>query len=736
MMNKKIIKGALFIIAMILCINVSAKNKVIASRGDFASRFLIVVDNDTYNASKREITEYKKVLENEGLGVNILIGKWSNPDVLRSEIRELYMKKPVMEGAVFVGNIPVVRVQNFQHSTTAFKMDEEKFPIEEASVTSDRFYDDLDLVFELIKQDENAPHIFYYKIKESSPQVISSDFYSARMLPPTDMGEDPNILLKRYLQKVIAAHKENNPLDRLVIFNGHGYNSDCLTAWQNEQFAIKEQIPLAFKNSKGNGFYNFRQDPFMKFRLFEKMQQNETDLFVFHEHGAFDTQYINGEYPAPNELEKSGPLNVMSISLRNTYRRYKGERAVRFKADVIKEYGFTEEFFNKERLDSLRVSDSLFAASFNIVLKDLPKVKMQPKISIFDACYNGSFHQPGYIAGYHVFGNGNTIVAQGNTVNVLQDKWSLELVGMLAEGARAGFWQKEFQYLESHMIGDPTYYFYSEGAKELNHRLAKYPGDTAKWRDYLNSDNINRQALAIKQISKSDDKNLSAELLTIFKESRHYSVRMEAFKRLIETRDNNAIEAVRLGLDDSYELIRRFAARYAAYYGDDLFIAPLVHTILFSNESQRVQYAAQSSLQMFDAPKVVNEIMRQVNASNITDKESTIKSFSQYYIRQESSQERALKSIKDKKEKFDTRMSAVRGLRNYNNHKQVSSLLEVLKDNSDDNKIRVALAEALGWFKLSIHRDAIYEILQTVNRDSSSSEQLKLETLQSLERLK
>jgi len=736
MMNKKIIKGALFIIAMILCINVSAKNKVIASRGDFASRFLIVVDNDTYNASKHEITEYKKVLENEGLGVNILIGKWSNPDVLRSEIRELYMKKPVMEGAVFVGNIPVVRVQNFQHSTTAFKMDEEKFPIEEASVTSDRFYDDLDLEFELIKQDENAPHIFYYKIKESSPQVISSDFYSARMLPPTDMEVDPNILLKRYLQKVIAAHKERNPLDRLVIFNGHGYNSDCLTAWQNEQFAIKEQIPLAFKSSKGNGFYNFRQDPFMKFRLFEKMQQSGTDLFIFHEHGAFDTQYINGEYPAPNELEKSGPLNVMSISLRNTYRRYKGERAERFKADVIKEYGFTEEFFNKERLDSLRVSDSLFAASFNIVLNDLPKIKMQPKISIFDACYNGSFHQPGYIAGYHVFGNGNTIVAQGNTVNVLQDKWSLELVGMLAEGARAGFWQKEFQYLESHMIGDPTYYFYSEGAKELNHRLAKYPGDTAKWRDYLNSDNINRQVLAIKQISKSDDKNLSAELLTIFKESRHYSVRMEAFKRLIETRDNNAIEAVRLGLDDSYELIRRFAARYAAYYGDDLLIAPLVHTILFSNESQRVQYAAQSSLQMFEAPNVVNEIMRQVNASNITDKESTIKSFSQYYIRQESSQERALKSIKDKKEKFETRMSAVRGLRNYNNHKQVSSLLQVLKDNSDDNKIRVALAEALGWFKLSIHRDAIYEALQTVNRDSSSSEQLKLETLQSLERLK
>jgi len=736
MMNKKNIKGALFIIAMILCINVSAKNKVIASRGDFASRFLIVVDNDTYNGAKREITEYKKVLENEGLGVIILIGKWSNPDVLRSEIRELYLKKPVMEGAVFVGNIPIVRVQNFQHATTAFKMDEAKFPIEEASVTSDRFYDDLDLEFEMITQDPGNPLIYYYKLKESSPQVIMSDFYSARMLPPSDMGTDQITLLKRYLGKVVAAHKENNPLDRLVIFNGHGYNSDCLTAWQNEQFAIKEQIPLAFKSSKGNGFYNFRQDPFMKFRLFEKLQQSETDLFIFHEHGDFDTQYINGDFPAPNELEKTGPLDVMSISLRNSYRKYKGERAERFKADVIKEYRFTEEFFNQQRLDSLKVSDSLFAASFNIVLKDLPKIKMQPKISIFDACYNGSFHKPGYIAGYHVFGNGNTIVAQGNTVNVLQDKWSLELVGMLAEGARAGFWQKEFQYLESHLIGDPTYHFYTDGAREINNKLAQYPGEAAKWIDYLNSDNINRQTLAIKQISKSDDKSLSTELLKIFKGSSQYSVRMEVLKRLIEIRDCNAIEAVRLGLDDPYELIRRFSARYAAYYGDDLFIAPLVNTILFSNESQRVQYAAQSSLQMFDAVKVTEEIERQVNASNISDKRGAIENFSRYFTRQEASQEKALKSIQNKQEKFDTRMLAVRNLRNFNNHKQVSSLLEVLKDSSDDNKIRVALAEALGWFTLSIHRDAIYKALETVHRDKSSSEQLKLETLQSLERLK
>ena len=38
-----------------------------------------------------------------------------------------------------------MRLRNFQHGTTAFKMNEKEFPIEESSVTSDRFYDDLDL---------------------------------------------------------------------------------------------------------------------------------------------------------------------------------------------------------------------------------------------------------------------------------------------------------------------------------------------------------------------------------------------------------------------------------------------------------------------------------------------------------------------------------------------------------------------------------------------------------------
>ncbi|MDD2420355.1 MAG: HEAT repeat domain-containing protein, partial [Bacteroidales bacterium] len=290
---KKIIL-LLFVILMGLPLLTVAAERIIPQAGKFDTRFLIVIDSKSFDQAQSEVMAYKKVLEEQGLGAVVMIGDWDSPDDLKKDILKIYKKKPVMEGVVFVGDIPVVRVRNFQHATTAFKMNETEFPIEESSVTSDRFYDDLDLEFEFLSVDEKNPRHFYYKLKESSPQVIESEFYSARMMPPGDMGVDVYELLRRYLRKVVLAHSEVNYADNIKFFNGHGYNFDCLTVWQNQQFAIKEQFPEAFVSSRGNAFYNFRQDPFMKFKLMERMQKQGTDLFVFHEHGAFDTQYING----------------------------------------------------------------------------------------------------------------------------------------------------------------------------------------------------------------------------------------------------------------------------------------------------------------------------------------------------------------------------------------------------------------------------------------------------------
>lgn len=748
MMKMKKIKTIAIGYLLATFFTLAATARLIPENGRFDTRFLIVIDSKSYEEATEEVLAYKAVLEEEGLGAVVMIGDWDNPETLREEIRRIYRRKPVMEGAVFIGDIPVVRLRNFQHATTAFKMNEKAFPIVESSVTSDRFYDDLDLVFRFHSVDDRNPRHFYYELTERSPQMIESEFYSARMLPPTDMGEDTYELLRRYLRKVVEAHREDNYADNIRIFNGHGYNSDCLTAWHNQQFAIREQFTEAFRTADGNAFYNFRQDPFMKYRLYERLQAPGTDLFVFHEHGAFDTQYINGAYPAPNQLGMNregatGPLEILSASLRNSYRRYSGERREAFVKKAMGDYALLPGFFAPERLDSTRVSDSLLAAGNNILLADLRGLRPQPRITILDACYNGSFHQPGYVAGYHIFADGNTVVAQGNTVNVLQDKWSMELIGMLAEGARIGFWQKEIQTLESHLIGDPTYRLTpgtaadnrAADATKLNRDLALNRHKNKVWQNYLRSDNPTLQSLALKMLSHHPPKKYPELLLRTLKESSYYSVRMQALQRILYSADKHLTEALLLALDDPYELIRRNGARFAGYHGDERLIAPLVESVLFSDESQRVQYAAQGSLPMFSLEKIREEIGRQTAGSNLTKSDEVAVKMTAYFESQAKRYDRYLGVMQDTTVEPKDRISAIRFLRNYNNHRQVPALLTLLKNQGDDTEVRIVLAEALGWFRWSMQKETIVEALKEVGKNKATPQELRDEIEQSLIRL-
>lgn len=65
-----------------------------------------------------------------------------------------------LEGAVFIGDIPIPMIRKAQHMTSAFKMDEEKSPRLDSSVPSDRFYDDFDLKFDYLGQDTTSALFF------------------------------------------------------------------------------------------------------------------------------------------------------------------------------------------------------------------------------------------------------------------------------------------------------------------------------------------------------------------------------------------------------------------------------------------------------------------------------------------------------------------------------------------------------------------------------------------------
>ncbi|MDD3201411.1 MAG: HEAT repeat domain-containing protein [Bacteroidales bacterium] len=709
----------------------ASKVNIVKCNPKAATSFAIFVDNATYNACKAEIDAYRDVLQAEGLGTYILSSDWNTPEEVKAQIVKLSKSSPILEGMVFIGDIPVVRVRQGQHMTTAFKMNENTFPMVESSVTSDRFYDDLHLTFEYICQDSlNARH-FYYNLTEEGAQRLNPNFYSARMLVPADFVGDKMEVMKKYLTKVVAAHKEINPLDNFIFFAGHGYNSDCLTVWRQQPIIFKEYFPGAFTKASGNKFYNFRQDNYMKFTLFTEVQRPETDVFMFSEHGAPDTQYINGDYPAQT-LEDD--IVQLKRSLRNTYKRYKSpEKRAQFAREASQEYHLDSAMFSPEALQAEALGDSIAKADINIVLKDIEKLKTGARVTIFNACYNGSFHESGYVAGYHIFNDGKNVVAQGNTVNVLQDKWADQLIGYLSLGVRIGFWQKEVCYLEAHLIGDPTFRFApitvdDITAEELSLALANQSyiefgakknegvGGTSYWKEMLHAPASIHRASAVKQLSELNALS-SADLAEIYFSESSWIVRLQTLMAIAPFADENTRRVIVKALDDPYEMVRRQACHLAGKMGDSSFIEPLIAIEQHSHEVIRAQYAANGALGIFN---VVD--MPQEYASSKAVARSAKRVEGQVAV------------IMDKTADPEERESAMRFIRNNPLHWKVDQFLSIVSDSSESESMRLIMTEALGWFDISIERDRIIESLNKCLAEQQLTPRLRREMKKTIKR--
>ncbi len=665
--------------------------------------FAIFIDNASYTACKAEVDAYRDQLVSEGLNALVLSGDWATPEQVKARIASLARKKPALEGMVFIGDIPVVRVRQGQHMTTAFKMNENTFPMIESSVTSDRYYDTPSLDFEFFDRD-SLGH-FYYNLTEKGAQHVQPAWYSGRILVPADYPGDHQAVLRRYLQKVVAAHKqvqdEGNPLDHFLFFAGHGYNSDCLTVWRQQPLLFREYFPAAFKQSSGNHFYNFRQDPYMKFKLFTELQRPQTDVFLFSEHGAPETQYINGSYPA------SGlPENIVDLkrALRSYYQRLEArrghEKAEEFAAEACAEYHFDRSIFSPEAMAAEAAGDSTAKADVNISLEDLEKVHTNARFVILNACYNGSFHEPGYVAGYHIFGEGACIAAQGNTVNVLQDKWADQLLGQLALGERLGTWQKEFCWLESHLIGDPTY------------RFTPVADDAAALEAVQRAASLKHRAEA--------GKMTSAELRSVFESDPSWIVRRQALQAIEPFADENAVQVILRGFDDPFEAIRRESCHAAGRIGDPRFIVPLIKIETESDEVIRAQYAANSALSQFNPADMPADYAASKRMQRVTKRN-----------------EEQMQLILDKTADPTDREFAIRSLRNYPMHWRVDALLKMVSDPTDNEDLRIVMAEALGWFCHSIERDKIAAALNDcLAHDKSLSPRLRREMAKAVKRIR
>ncbi|MBR5398444.1 MAG: HEAT repeat domain-containing protein [Bacteroidales bacterium] len=752
----------LAIVSVCLAATVSAQNiKLEKPTSKKGNTFAIVIDNGTYEACKPQVYAYRDALQDDGLKTYILRGDWENPMQIREELKKLYKKAKNFEGIVLIGDIPVAMVRNAQHMTTAFKMDEDKFDRNESSVGSDRFYDDLHLDFEYLGQDTVDTDFFYYNLKTDCAQHLNPTYYSARIKYPAELGGDKYEAIAIFLEKVVAAKKTGEDLDNIVTFAGHGYNSDCLITWLDESVTLEENFQFVKNSSRNLKQLNFRHEDYMKYRLFDELQRPEVDAIFFNEHGSIDKQHIS-ELPAQETPQDyvnkyrhgwgwdAGPYDILSKEVAKRKKAGMSDDdanayAKRLIDTLCTDFHVTPKFFDDWWKTQNMTPEERKAANEKakedrrliiIDLKDLKGFNPQPYFVMFNACYNGSFHRKGNISGYYIFGNGRTVVCQGNTVNVLQDKWTYECVGIISLGARIGEYNRLVATLEGHLIGDPTFHFNSGADFDFKGVIAANRTNAAYWRSQLDNPYPAVQNVAMRMLRDLNQIS-SEEILQKMKDSKFGTVRMECLTLLSRMDNDHFVEALKLGLKDRYEVVRRRAADLCGRNGDPRVMETMMDVFVNYPEAKRVNYNISTNFlnvnhqALKDALEKVKPSMTYLNNDEVVDEVS--KSIARNQKRYEST----VKEIFDKSAKEGERISDIRMTRNYNLHEAIPQFLEALTDKDNSLKVKLNIAEALGWYIYSYRKQEIIDGCQKILAEISDLEpELRAELTQTINRLK
>ena len=220
---------------------------------------------------------------------------------------------------------------------------------------------------------------------------------------------------------------------------------------------------------------------------------------------------------------------------------------------------------------------------------------------------------------------------------------------------------------------------------------------------------------------------MSPRLLTVFQSSSFNSVRMEALKLLSRYANEDFVEAIRLGLYDAYELIRRNAAIYAGKCGDPRLAEAVVDVLLNQPESQRVNYILQGALMLlpekqgagvyFAKEENTSQLMQQLN-KDVADNVQT------------------LAMLQDARSPQKKQISVIRYVRNYPRHANIDAYLSIIENASQAEEVRVNMAEALGWFNYSYRKNEIRQALENMLKRDQMPGKVKLEVEQTINRLK
>ena len=680
--------------------------------------FAVIIDSHTLEKCAPQVAEYKKTIESEGLPTFIVSAKWESPEQVKEVLQKLYRENN-LEGTVFIGDVPVAMIMKAQFMTSAYKMDERKYPLEEVAVPSDRFYDDFDLKFNKIADSTKGLHHFYELAPDSTP-YIECDIYSARIRPQKSNGCGCK-QIAAYLEKAVREHKADNRFDQFVSYTGHGSYSNSITAWRAERQIVNEQFGDVFKKDGEARYLRYSMEDYMKPYVIKELRRPDVDFMVFHEHGDWFRMYLSG---APEDQK---PADYLHTYIRSMARRNPDRIKTR-----LEEWGLDSTWMADYKDPEAIKADSLRDLQEGIILEEINDIAPNARMVIFDACYNGDYRHDDFIAGKFIMAKGSCVVGFANSVNVLQDKSAFDLLGLLGDGVRVGLWAQHINILESHLIGDPTFHFAAEpGSEDLNKVIPIK--DNAYWATRLDDENPEIQNMAEIKLFEGDYPGISDILLNKFKDSPYAVVRYNSLRLLERINDNNYREALKLAATDSFEYIRRIAVTRMGQVGDEQFLPYLVGAYVNDIHATRIVFQGTQALLCFDEAKAEDAIAEYFQDRRYYNAEKDRNAL--LTLVKDNPGKSSIESITNKEKKSGWRVSYIQFLRNRQYHQNLAQCLKVMEDPEDDVFIRTLMAESLAWWRLSYRKQDIIDSCKKLLADEKTPQEMRPALISAITRL-
>lgn len=698
--------------------------------------FAIVVDEKSAVEAAEELKAYAEAIGHvQRMRVLTIIDRWHVPDSIRACLKDLHETQGLV-GAVFVGDIPVPMIRDAQHLTSAFKMDQ-RADWKESSVPSDRFYDDFGLRFDYLGKAEDAP-FYYYSLRADSKQYLKPDIFTGRIRPTDAGGVSRYEKLRRYLRKAVKAKYESNVLNQVFYFTGNGSLSESAVAAIDEKQAYYEHFPWLLDALQSISYMDFSQDAAIKERMMNELMRPDLDLAVLHHHGDWNIQYLSAQ-ALPKTVEDA--KSFICEDLRGKIRRKGSLRSKDSLIQAVAEQydvpvSWLSDVFEPETI----CRDSLAQALLDLHLADFQEYGFKPncRFVILDACYNGSFHREDCIANAYIFSEGETVAVIGGSVNVLQDKWYDKYIGLLGLGMYAGYVNVFQHYLESHLIGDPTFSFVSPvaDAPDINRWLAWWGNKRLSrvlHRNVGEESYPDVQCLALALLHDAGEMD-AAGLLRALCTSPYAVVRLQALQLLACEGGDAFVEGISTALFDRNEMVQRFAVNYVRQNGDDRLAAPLMRLFVANNVSARVRFNLEQALMFYPEEVLLPEFEKQFAACNYVHKERRsefLKNKIEYGAYRWSGEVDSLLAPGLSGKEFDFIAAC---MRLYCPHGRIPDLLNfVCMTNREEWQVKIW--EALGWYVYSCQADAIAERAKQVSGDASFSEKVRNEALKTYNRI-